>query len=152
LLTAINFDTWNARTITCDTSFGADAELHDYTGRHPDIRTNGQGQATFRVPSNGFHAGQSYLCFSRAGCDAPVRRIARPTIQTFFGASDLDTAPATPGRSVQPGRIWCRAGTPIRAELAITPHGGMGVGDVSFAVLSPSGETIAASTERAHGV
>ena len=32
LLTAINFDTWNEREITCDTAFGPDAALHDYSG------------------------------------------------------------------------------------------------------------------------
>jgi alpha-amylase len=40
LLTALNFDTLNARPITCDTSFGPQALLHDYTGRHVDIRTD----------------------------------------------------------------------------------------------------------------
>ena len=50
LLTALNFDTLNARTITCDTAFGPGVALHDYTGRHPDIRTDGNGRATFEYP------------------------------------------------------------------------------------------------------
>jgi len=152
LLTAINFDTWNQREITCDTAFGPNAALHDYTGRHPDIWTDGQGRATFRIPSNAFQGGQSYLCFSRPGYTAPINRTPRRTTQTFFGAADLDTAPATPGRSVQTGRIWCRAGTPIRAELVVIPRDGMQTRDVSFAIQSPSGETLAAGSTHAQGV
>jgi alpha-amylase len=152
LLTALNFDTWNVREITCDTAFGPNAQLHDYTGRHPDIWTDGQGQATFRIPSNAFQDGQSYLCFSRPGFGAPVSRPPRRTTQTFFGAVDLDTAPATPGRSVQATRIWCRAGTPLRAELVAIPRDGMQTQDVSFAIHSPSGATRAAGSAHAEGV
>ena len=45
LLTAMNFDTYNIRTITCATSFGANTRLHDYTGRHGDIWTDWQGNS-----------------------------------------------------------------------------------------------------------
>ena len=152
LLTALNFDTWNVREITCDTAFGPNAQLHDYTGRHPDIWTDGQGRATFRIPSNAFQGGQSYLCFSRPGFGAPISRIPRRTTQTFFGAADLDTAPATPGRSVEAGRIWCRCGTPIGGDLVATARDGMHTRDVSFAIRSPSGATVAAGSTQAEGV
>ena len=109
LLTALNFDTWNAPTITCDTGFGPGVALHDYTGRHPDIHTDGNGRATFRIPSNAYQNGQSYLCFSRANFQQSVPRNPRATTQVFFGASDLDIAPATPGVQVAAGRIWCKA-------------------------------------------
>ena len=55
LLTALNFDTWNRRTITCQTGFGGNVDLHDYTGRHPDIRTNADGRRRSRshpMPTN----------------------------------------------------------------------------------------------------
>ena len=95
LLTAINFDTYNRRQITCATSFGANAQLHDYTGRHADIWTDGRGNATFTIPANAYTGGQSYLCFSRAGADKPVQVRGRRTTQVFFGAADLDVGPAT---------------------------------------------------------
>lgn len=151
LLTALNFDTWNARTITCDTSFGASVDLHDYTGHHPDIRTDGAGRATFRIPSNAFQNGQSYLCFSRAGFTQPVQRMPRATIQTFFGAPDLDIAPATPGVTVEAGRIWCQHGRPINASLHVRPVAGMTAANVRFAVVAPSGHTLIAGTGTAHG-
>ena len=151
LLTGLNFDTWNAPTITCDTGFGPGVELHDYTGRHPDIRTDAGGRATFRLPSNAYQNGQSYLCFSRTGFDQPVPRQPRATTQAFFGAADLDIAPATPGVQVQAGRIWCQANTPIRAQLAVQPSGGMKAADVSFSIASPSGRQLVAGTSTASG-
>jgi len=151
LLTALNFDTWNAPSITCDTSFGPGVELHDYTGRHEDIRTDAAGRATFRIPSNAYQSGQSYLCFSRTGFNEPVRRTGRSTTQVFFGAADLDTAPVTSGPAVQTRRIWCAAGTPISASLALQPRGGMTAADVDFAIVGPSGRVLINGTSHAHG-
>ena len=151
LLTALNFDTLNAPTITCDTSFGPGVDLHDYTGRHPDIRTDAAGRATFQIPSNAYQNGQSYLCFSRAGFNEPVPRTGRATTQVFFGAADLDIAPATPGATVDAGRIWCAAGTPISASLSLQPRGGMKAADVRFTIVGPSGLPLVAGVSQAHG-
>jgi alpha-amylase len=118
LLTALNFDTWNARTITCDTSFGPNAPLHDYTGRHHDITTDGAGRATFTIPSNAFQNGQSYLCFSHAGQDQAIQLNTRSTAQCFFGSADLDIPPAQNGQA-NVGRIWCENGSAIEASLAV---------------------------------
>jgi alpha-amylase len=151
LLAALNFDTWNAPTITCDTSFGPGVDLHDYTGRHPDIRTDAAGRATFQIPSNAYQNGQSYLCFSRAGFNEPVSRTARATTQVFFGAADLDIAPATPGATVDAGRIWCAAGTPISASLSLLPRGGMTAADLRFTIVGPSGRQLIAGVSSARG-
>ncbi|MBV9744592.1 MAG: hypothetical protein JO099_12605, partial [Acidobacteriia bacterium] len=112
LLTALNFDTFNRRTITCSTTFGANAHLHDLTGRHPDIWTDGSGQATFTIPSNAWNNGQSYLCFTVAGHDSPIVIQPRQTQQTFFGSPDLSIGPATSGGSPV-SRIWCADDTGI---------------------------------------
>jgi alpha-amylase len=116
LLTAISKDPWSRHTITCATNFGANVPLHDYTGRHPDIRTDGEGRATFTVPSNAFGSGQSYLCFSRTGFGAAPALRPRSTTQVFFGAGDLDIAPAQDGGAIV-GRIWSAEGTRIAAEF-----------------------------------
>ena len=71
---------------------------HDYTGRHGDIWTDGQGRATFTVPSNAFGSGQSYLCFSRTGQDKAPDPPAHRTVQSFFGAPDLDIGRAQTAR------------------------------------------------------
>jgi alpha-amylase len=116
LLTALNFDTMAARTITCSTSFGPSVHLHEYTGRHPDVQTDAHGRATFTIPSNAFSKGQSYLCFSRLGLDAPNQVVGRPTTQTIFGAFDLDLGPARNKRAVV-GRITSERGTAITLKL-----------------------------------
>ena len=117
LLTAISTDVWNRRAITCQTAFGSNVHLHDYTGRHDDIWTDGQGRTTFTIPSNAFGGGQSYLCFSRAGLDRANQVHERATTQTFFGASDLDVPPAPANDTVTTGRIWCATGKPIKINV-----------------------------------
>jgi alpha-amylase len=106
----------NRHTITCATSFGSNVQLHDYTGRHPSIWTDGEGRATFTVSSNAFGSGQSYLCFSRSGQGAPSAPQSRSTTQVFFGAADLDIAPAHDGGTAV-GRVWAAEGTHIAAEV-----------------------------------
>ena len=150
LLAALNFDTWNAPTITCETSFGPGVDLHDYTGRHPDIRTDGAGRATFRLPSNAHQDGQSYLCFSRAGFSQPAPRVGRATTQVFFGAADLDIGPAAPGATLNLGRIWCAGRSLLSASLLLQPRDGMTEADVRFAVVGPSGRTLVEGDKAAH--
>jgi|SRR5579862_3420764 len=143
LLTALNFDTYNRRTITCPTTFGGNVHLHDYTGRHEDIFTDGGGNATFTIPSNAFENGQSYLCFSRAGIGTAIQLNKRPTTQVFFGAADLDIRPATNGQ-LEPGRVWCDGGTGVSAKLK--PNPGNETLDpkaqITLEVLSPAGKVI----------
>ena len=143
LLTALNFDTWNQRTITCSTSFGSNVQLHDYTGRHPDIWTDSDGQATFTIPSNAYQGGQSYLCFSRAGFGQAFPLIKRSTTQVFFGAADLDILPALNGQ-VEVGQIWCADGSGI--DLSFKPDvSGNTVNpqaQIALEVLSPAGNMI----------
>lgn len=138
LLTALNFDTWNRRTITCATAFGPDAHLHDYTGRHPDIITGGDGSATFTIPSNAFQSGQSYLCFSRAGIDRRPATARRSTTQVFFGADDLDI-PALRDGAADVGRVFADAGLPVRATLEV----GLAAGaSVRWEIVGPDGTVL----------
>ena len=113
LLTALNFDTYNIRRITCATSFGSNVQLHDYTGRHPDIWTDWQGNATFTIPANAYGSGQSYLCFSRAFSDKPIASTSQRTTQVLFGAPDLDIPPASPGPLKSIARIWVEKNTTV---------------------------------------
>jgi alpha-amylase len=115
LLVALNNDQSNSYQRTVQTSFGPNTQLHEYTGKHSDIWTNSQGEATFTVPRN--INGQSYLCFSRTGYAQPFSLRQMTTAQTFFGAADLDASPAVNGSVAQPSRIWCRQGAAIEAEL-----------------------------------
>jgi len=113
LLVALNNDQSNSYQRTVQTSFGPNTQLHEYTGKHSDIWTNEQGEATFTVPRN--VNGQSYLCFSRTGYGQPFSLNRRATVQTFFGAADLDTGPVENGPAAQAARVWCQEGTEIAA-------------------------------------
>lgn len=115
LLVALNNDQWSGASRTVQTSFGANVQLHEYTGKHADVWTDGQGRASFNIPPN--HNGQSYLCFSRVGYGQSFALSPRSTTQTFFGAADLDTGPAENGRRVQAARIWCRHGSDVEVQL-----------------------------------
>ncbi len=115
LLVALNNDGSNAYQRTVQTSFGPNTQLHEYTGKHADIWTNGQGQATFTMPRN--VNGQSYLCFSRTGYAQQFSLYRIPSVQTFFGAADLDTRPAENGNTAEANRIWCQKGTAIDVLL-----------------------------------
>jgi alpha-amylase len=141
LLTAISADPWNARTITCQTAFGANAQLHDYTGRHGDVWTDGGGRVTFTVPSNAYGRGQSYLCFSRAGRDRAFHLDERATTQVIFGAADLDVGPAPVSGYVVAGRIWCARGKPIRAGLRRAGEMPAGA-HLSLDVIAPDGKSL----------
>lgn len=118
LLTALNFDTWNARTITCDTSFGPHAELQDYTGHHANIWTDNNGRATFTLPPNAFRRGRSYICFSRPGLSRPFAANPRHTTQIFYGEADLDIPPATPGATLAVGRVYCAKRSSLTLHLS----------------------------------
>ena len=137
LLTALSTDVWNRRTITCQTAFGANAHLKDYTGKHGDIWTDGGGRATFTIPSNVNGSGQSYLSFSRPGHDRAIPLDERPTTQTFFGAEDLDVPPVPADGTARAGRVWCAARKPLRVKLhALAAHAG---GKMSAQVVAPEG-------------
>ena len=141
LLVALNNDQWNSYARTVQTGFGPNVQLHEYTGKHGDIWTDGQGQASFTIPRN--NNGQSYLCFSRAGYGQGFSLRQRPTTQTFFGATDLDTGPAENGRPVQVGRVWCQQGTAIEAELTSDTAGWSAGADIFVELLNVQGKVVA---------
>lgn len=139
LLTALNFNTLDPRTITCATPFGANRWLHDYTGHHPDIWTDARGNATFTVPSNAYSNGQSFLCFAPGGVTGLVSRPPRRTSQTYFGSADLDVMPALNTSRKLPQRIYCAKGA--RVALALSADLAAGT-SLTSAVNSPDGATI----------
>jgi alpha-amylase len=143
LLTALNFNVMTRRTITCSTPFGPNRWLHDYTGHHPDIWTDRNGNATFTIPSNAYGGGQSYLCFAPGGVNHAVPRAQRRTTQTFVGTADLDVMPASDGEHKLPQRIYCAKSTEIELELS----GDLAAGaTLSATVLSPSGAQVSEVT------
>ena len=141
LLVALNNDQYNSYTRTVQTSFGPNVQLHEYTGKHADIWTDGSGMASFTIPRN--DNGQSYLCFSRTGYGQPFSLIRRTTTQTFFGAADLDTRPAENNVEVQAGRIWCQGGTHMEATLKPETSGWATSAEIVVDILDPQGRSLA---------
>jgi galactose oxidase len=139
LLVGLNNDPRGPRTVQVATAYGAHTILHDYTGHGPDIQTGVDGTATITIPRNA--DGHGYVCYSRAGVNGSLPITTHPVIQVFGGAPDLDIPPAASEKTVQVGRIWCEAGTPLHAVLVMP-----GLADPATALLKivPSGGGTAA--------
>lgn len=140
LLVGLNNDQNNRYTRTVQTSFGANVQLHDYSGHHGDVWTNGQGMATFTLPPN--DNGKGYVCFSRTGYGQSFSLQRRTTTQTFFGAADLDTNPAH-NQQQQAGRVWCQQGTELELKFAPDTTGWTATSQIALAVLDSDAKVLA---------
>jgi alpha-amylase len=125
LLVALNNDLNNGRTVTVQTAFGPNRQLHDYTGHSGDVTTDGSGQATITIPNKTDNTGQvtGYVCYAPAGesSDLPVAGLT--TTQQFEAAADLDIVPATTDKPTLAGRVWAVAKEKITVECAPLPDG-----------------------------
>lgn len=140
LLTAGNWDTYNRRTITVQTDFGSNVQLHDYTGHAGDVWTDWEGKVTITIPPNAYGDGKSYVCYSRPGYTQPFSLEKRSTTQEFFGAVDLDVGPAKGGGVVTAGRIWCDANTKISINPGDTATG------LTIGILNADGMPVSLSS------
>jgi alpha-amylase len=144
LLVALNNDPAGPRTIRVDTGFGAHVGLHDYTGHTSDVATDGTGAVTLTVPAN--RNGLGYVCYSRQGQDRALNPGSHGVTQVFEGAADLDIPPCTNGRTVQIGKIWCGAGSPIEATPDLDRTGWDENTRVAFELLGPDTAAAPAAT------
>lgn len=151
LLVALNNDQWNSYQRTVQTSFGPNLNLHEYTGKHPDIWTDGQSRATFSVPRN--VNGLGYLCFSRAGYGQQFALDQRTTKQSFFGADDLDIGPARNGIVVSAGRIWSQQNSPVDGALTADSTGWGAAAAITLDITDSDGKVLGSartSSGKAH--
>src|SRR5215472_3723546 len=135
LLVGLNNDVSNEwKTVTVATAFGANRQLHDYSGHAGDVWTDSQGNATIGIPPN--HNGTGYVCYSRANLSSSntVRRLA--CTQVFEGAADLDIGPAGGGQTLRISRIWCDAGFPITLALESDAT------NLTFKILDPQAKEL----------
>ena len=143
LLTALNFNTLAARTVTVATTFGPNRWLHDYTGKHRDIWTDGNGNATFTIPSNAYSRGESFLCFAPGGVNRPVAGKSRMTTQVFFGDPTLDVMPVTNGELVLPQRLRIAAKSALTVKFAFNREGLEKTAAVEVDVMDSKGNKLA---------
>jgi alpha-amylase len=140
LLVGLNNNPNDVRTITVFTGFGTDVELHDYVDHGAPVRTDGSGQATITIPPNKNGAG--YVCYSRPGIGRTAPSRKHGVTQLFEGAQDLDIKPTSPGQTVQIGRIFCEAGSPIRGTLTFDDRGFSPEARLTLELLDPSGNRL----------
>jgi alpha-amylase len=122
LLVGLNNDMYSGwRTVTVQTNFGPNVQLHDYAGRAGDVWTDWSGAVTIGIPPN--DNGLGYVCYSRTGYGQAFSATPLETTQAFEGATDLDIGPAVNGATVHVGRLWCAAGATVEAVLAADTGG-----------------------------
>jgi alpha-amylase len=131
----------STRTITVQTGFHPNTELHDFTNRLGPVRTNATSQVTLRVPAN--VGGRGYVCY------APQKNVIRPlrsplaTTQVYEGAQDLDIRPASETTPVQVCRIYAAKGTAIQAHLSPDAADWTLATTIEVDIKDPSGHTLA---------
>ncbi|MBC8141369.1 MAG: DUF1939 domain-containing protein [Armatimonadetes bacterium] len=116
LLTGLNDNGAAERTITVQTGFGANVQLHDFTGHKPDVFTDGSGRVSITIPRN--NGGNGYVAYSRlynGSSGFPVPQYA--VTQEFAGADDLDIKPADNRAFVDVQRIYVQGGKRISGAL-----------------------------------
>jgi alpha-amylase len=122
------WDTWQSATVQTD--FGANVQLHDYSGANGnDISTDGSGRATFSVPPcNGSNVRRGYCVWGPTGVTGGFNPSTRSTTQEWEMADDLgDSHPnslqqggALPASSIAQrtvGKIYPLPGTTVTVNL-----------------------------------
>jgi alpha-amylase len=123
LLVGVSTDPLYPQTRTVQTAMGGGVHLHDYSGHGEDVWTNNDGTVTITIPSNHYGAGNSYVCYSRDGFQGrPIPINGRQTVQTFYGASDLDISPLK-NATTPVGKVWCAKGSTIALRWTMDATG-----------------------------
>lgn len=147
LLVGLNNDPNSSRTITVGTGVGSNVSLHDYTGNSPDVVTDGNGSVTITIPKN--QNGRSYVCYSRQGLGGTGFDVVPVSItQDFEGAKDLDIPAATNGKSLNVGRIWSRANSPLNLALKPDTTNWSANTSITLEVVAPDGSVLGTSVFR----
>jgi len=147
LLTALNKDARNERTITVATTFGPHADLEEFTGQGQAIRTDGAGNATITIPRN--QNGRGYVCYSRPRAKTPFIVQEIETTQEFAGADDLDIGPATMDGFSTVCRVWVSNGKRIHGALFFDAAHWTPTTSIRLELLDPNGQTLKSGSYQA---
>jgi alpha-amylase len=140
LLVGLNNDTTSPHTITCATGFGANVDLHDYTGHEPDVTTDTSGNATITLPVN--NGGLGYVAYSVSGINNSFTPIAGSTTQEYAGAQDLDIKPADNTMYVTAAAVEASAGSTVSESLYFDSSSWSGATRIKIELLNPTGSII----------
>jgi hypothetical protein len=144
LLVGLNSDTSNSHTITCATGFGANVDLHDFTGHQPDVWTDGSGNATITMPVN--NGGTGYACYAPAGNYGAITPAAYATTQEYAGAQDLDIKPADNTQQVTVSRVYAAAGQSISGSLYYDTSSWTSSTSIGLEIDRPDGSVLSTGT------
>ncbi|MCA1685687.1 MAG: hypothetical protein LC745_06805 [Planctomycetia bacterium] len=144
LLVGLNNNGANPATVTVDTGLGPNKTLHDYTGHSGNVRTDGQGKATFTIPRN--TNGLGYVCYSVDGIGGAFAPPGHAVTQDFEGARDLDIPPADNTQLVTVGRVWAAAGKPIKGALKFDKTNWAADTSIDLELTDPAGVKLASKT------
>lgn len=139
LLVGLNDNGASARTVTVQTGFGANVQLHDYTGHAGDVYTDGAGQTTITIPKDTNGAG--YVCYSRTGLGGGFTATGTSVSQEYAGASDLDIKPADATLN-QVCRVWAVAGKPVVGALYFDAASWTTATRIYLEVKNPTGSSL----------
>jgi alpha-amylase len=140
LLTGLNIDAGNERTIKVATTFGPNADLEEFTGQGHPIRTDGAGNATITIPRN--QNGRGYVCYSRPRPQTPFSVQEIETTQEFAGADDLDIGPASTDALSTICRVWVNKGKRIHGALFFDAAHWTATTSIRLELLDPEGQTL----------
>jgi alpha-amylase len=144
LLVGLNDNGTASRTVNVQTNFGANVQLHDYTGNRPDVWTDGSGRVTITIPAN--VNGTGYVAYSRNGYGGSFAATQKAVTQEFAGADDLDIKPADNTQLVTVSRVYVQAGKPITGQLYWTATGWTGSTSIYLSLLNPSNGVMTSRT------
>ncbi len=146
LIVALNNSVWDPGWVymNVQTGFGANVQLHDYTGHNADdVWTDYQSRVTLAIPPGA--NGLGYACWSKAGNYSPNKTTSRSTTQVFYGAVDLDIGPAT-NTVLTVGRIWVAKNANISANLACDKTGWIANSSAQWQIVGDNGAVISSVT------
>jgi alpha-amylase len=135
LITAINFDEFNNKTVTHPVCFWPGTELHDFRGQHSNIHVSSQQTVTYTIPKNAFKKADNTICFSWVGGDGGAIQLrSRYTTQEIEGHEHIDEEPASPEGTVV-GTFICKKGSNFTISM-LEGHG------ISFVVMDSKNEIL----------
>lgn len=148
LIAAFNRDTYNNRTITVQTPFGANRAMQRYSitgGPTQYASTDGSGKLTIEVPCNAFNNGVGLAVWGPAGYSGAFSLTPFNVNQTIEFAADLEEiGAAKAGMITTLAELYIEGGT----TLTIAPTSA--VSDLAFELEDLNGNVIPATKSGKH--
>ena len=137
LLVGLNKDANANRTITVQTGFPPNTQLHELSRAGPAVTTRSDSQVTIVIPKNSNGAG--YVCYAQPTQLRPFLPTARVTTQNYEGATDLDIKPAVENERVQACRVFLEQGTNLQVRLSFSAAQWTAATSILLEVETPQG-------------